>query len=420
MKVKPAPASKYFQDPVYGPIPVASPTLLRLIDSRAVQRLKHVRQLGTSFFTFLGAEHSRFSHSLGCLHLMGVVLGHLEREEGLRLGRELRDLALASALLHDVGHCAFSHTLEGVLGYHHEAMTVRLIQEDPQLKGILGSAARPVAGLIEGRRGSGIQATLKDLVSSQLDVDRLDYLVRDAHHTGLNSGAVDVPRIVSNFALDRGKLVVRERGSLAVEEYFLARYFMYWKVYFHKTSRCLELILRALLKRARFCLEDGSLSAASLSPALAQLFRRGAGVGVRAFLDHDDSDVLVAIKAWQYEKDPILRDLAGRFLNRRKFKLLREARSLDELLSPRQTERIRAFLEERRPGSAEYYFFEDRFGDLPYDPQDPVYLLSDSGSRLELSARSELIQGITRKLVHARYYVPHEVEEDIKKLLKKS
>lgn len=416
MKVKPAAKSKFFHDPVYGSFPVSSELILRLIDSRAVQRLKHIRQLGTSFFTFLGAEHSRFSHSLGCLHLMETVLQHLEREEGFKLDPSWNETARVAALLHDIGHCAFSHTLEGVLGHHHEDMTVRLILEDPQLGRILGPRARRVAEVIRGRARGREAAAVQDLVSSQLDVDRLDYLVRDAHYTGLDSGRVDVSRIVSNFSIHQGKLVVRERGTLAVEEYFLARYFMYWKVYFHKTSRCLELILKALLLRAKELHARGGLE--GLTPALARVFELGGRVSVADFLDHDDSDVLVGIKAWQYGGDSILADLSSRFLNRRKFKLLREARSLDELFTPLQVRRIRDYFERRQPGSSGYYFFEDQFGDLPYDKDNPVFLVTDQGKREELSGRSEIIRGVMKKLVHARYYVPHECEADIQKILR--
>ncbi len=406
--------TKYFHDPVYGPIAVSSPLLLRLIDSRPVQRLKHVRQLGTSFFTFLGAEHSRFSHSIGCQHLMSQVLRHLEEDEGLRLSAASRETALAAALLHDVGHYAFSHTLEGVLGHRHEEISVRLVLEDKDLKSVLGGAARDVAALIAGRGSSG----LKDLVSSQLDVDRLDYLVRDAHHTGVDSGRVDVSRIVDNLTLHQGRLVVREKGSLAVEEYFLARYFMYWKVYFHKTSRCLELILKALLRRARELHREGRLQGEGLTPALRSLFEEGASVSLRAFLDHDDSDVLVGIKAWQYGSDPLLKELSRRFLTRRKYKLIREAHRIDEMYSGRQLKRVRDYFEKLHPGSADTLFFEDHFGNAPYDLEHPVHLLTPGGRLEELSARSEVIRAVTHKLVHARYYAPHEHAEKVLNLLK--
>jgi HD superfamily phosphohydrolase len=411
-------ATKYFQDPVYGPIAVDSPLLLALIDTRAVQRLKHIRQLGVAYFTFLGADHSRFSHSLGAMRLMGQVLEHFSREQGLRFSAADKDLALAAALLHDVGHCAFSHTLEHVLGHDHEAMTARLIREDPQLKKILGGREALLSGLFAGKAPKGGLAVAKDLVSSQLDVDRLDYLVRDAHYTGVNSGAVDLSRIVASLALRQGRLLVKEKALLAVEEYFLARYFMYWKVYFHKTSRGLELILKGLIRRAKELHAAGMLEPESLSPALRALFEKGAKAPTRLFLDHDDSDVMVGIKAWQYGRDPVLSDLSRRFLNRRKFKLLLEARSIDEELSPKRRQRVREYFERRLKGSSDYYFIEDRIGTMPYDPSQPVWLLKENGAREDLGTRSRIIREVTRKLVHARYYVPAEDFPALQKLLK--
>lgn len=407
-------AAKYFQDPVYGQISVTSPLLKALIDTRAVQRLKHVRQLGVAFFTFLGADHSRFSHSLGCMRLMGEVLDHLSREEGLRLSADLRETALAAALLHDIGHCAFSHTLEGALGHHHEDMTARLMLEDPQLKKLLGGRARALSALFTGHS----ESVVKDLVSSQLDVDRLDYLVRDAHYTGVNSGQVDLSRIIGSLTVKQGRLMVKEKALLAVEEYFLARYFMYWKVYFHKTSRGLELVLRGIIRRAKELHARGELEHGSLTPALRAVFEKGSRAATRDFLDHDDSDVMVGIKRWQYGGDAVLAELSRRFLNRSKFKMVWEAKSLDEQLSPKKCQRMRDYFERLHPGSSDYFFIEDSIGTLPYDPAQPVWLLREDGKKEDLARRSLMIRDITQKLVHARYYVPAEHAPAILKMIK--
>jgi HD superfamily phosphohydrolase len=412
--------AKHFQDPVYGQISVSSPLLISLIDSRAVQRLKHIRQLGVAFFTFLGADHSRFSHSLGCMHLMNEVLEHLGREEGLRLSPEAREGAQAAALLHDIGHCAFSHTLEGALGHQHEDMTARLMREDPQLRKLLGRGGRGLAGLFSGATQDGGQklSVVKDLVSSQLDVDRLDYLVRDAHYTGVNSGKVDLSRIIGSFTVKQGRLMVKEKALLAVEEYFLARYFMYWKVYFHKTSRGLELVLKGLIRRAKELHAKSLLDPSSLSPALKAFFEQGNRVGTQDFLDHDDSDVMVGIKRWQYGEDPVLSELSRRFLNRQKFKMVWEARSLDEQLNPKKRQRLREYFERLHPGSADYFFIEDSIGTLPYDASQPVWLLNEDGRRENLALRSKMIRDITQKLVHARYYVPSEHAAVVLKMIK--
>ncbi len=416
----PRAASKYFQDPVYGQMAIRSPLLLGLIDTRAVQRLKHIRQLGVAFFTFLGAEHSRFSHSLGCMRLMEMALDHLSREEGLRVTAEQRELALATALLHDVGHCAFSHTLEGVLAHRHEIMSVRMLSEDLQIKKLLGSRAKTIGQILSGAKVSGTLSVVKDLVSSQLDVDRLDYLVRDAHYTGVNSGQVDLSRIIAQLTVRQGRLLVKEKGLLAVEEYFLARYFMYWKVYFHKTSRGLELILKGLLRRAKELMASDRLPEGGLSPALAAMLALGDRVSVAQFIDHDDSDIMVAIKAWQRAADPVLRDLSLRFLNRRKFSLIWEAEDLEAVPSPRARQRAHEFFEKRLKGSGDYYFIQDSIGTLPYDPELPVYVLAENGKKTDLARRSRLIQEITRRLAHARYYAPEEDAASVAKLLKGS
>ncbi|HTB21406.1 MAG TPA: HD domain-containing protein [bacterium] len=409
---------KYFQDPLYGQIAVDSPLLLGLIDSRAVQRLRQIRQLGVSYLTFLGAEHSRFSHSLGAMTLMGRALDHLEREDGLRFSPEGRELALAAALLHDIGHCAFSHTLERVLIGDHERMGVRLLREDHGLKALLRGRAGSLAAIMEGS-APGVEARLThDLLSSQLDVDRLDYLVRDAHYTGVNSGKVDLDRIIASLTVSRGRLAVKERGLLAVEEYFLARYFMYWKVYFHKTSRAMELLLMALLQRAKDLWLVGRLPRETASPALAALLDKGESVGVADFLDHDDSDVMVAIKRWMRGPDPVLAGLAERFVSRRKVKLLWEAATPEEDLPLATRRRVRAWFERRRPGSAESLLIEDRLGASPYDLRRPIMVVGPRGRR-ELSTRSRVVRDIAKPHLHARYYVPTEDLGAVQALLKR-
>jgi putative nucleotidyltransferase with HDIG domain len=410
---------KYFQDPLYGQIAVASPLLLALIDSRAVQRLRQIRQLGVSYLTFLGAEHSRFAHSLGAMTLMDRVLQHLDQEEGVRFSKANRELALAGALLHDIGHCAFSHTLEHTLGHNHEELGARLLREEPELKRILGPRAAALAALLQGTAKGREMTLIHSLLSSQLDVDRLDYLVRDAHSTGVNSGQVDLGRIIASFTVRKGRLMVKERGLLAVEEYFLARYFMYWKVYYHKTSRAMELLMKAAVGRAKALWREGKLPRESVSPALAAFLDRGPRVPVADFLDHDDSDVYVALKRWQHGPDPLLASLSSRFLLRKNLKMVWEAQTLDQDLSPRLRQRVREHFEKKLPGSAELFFIEDRLGSAPYDLSEPVFVAKEEGEE-ELSRRSRVVRDIAGKNLHARYYVPAEDVAAVAKILKAS
>lgn len=411
-----APKVKYFQDPLYGQIAVADPLLLGLIDSRAVQRLRQIRQLGVSHLTFLGAEHSRFSHSLGAMALMGRVLDHLAAE-GLRLDAEARRLAQAGALLHDIGHCAYSHTLEAQLIGRHEAMGARLLREDPELRRLLGPRAGRLAALLEGRLPGREGPLLKDLLSSQLDVDRLDYLARDAHYTGVSSGHVDLGRIVASFTVSGGRLAVKERGLLAVEEYFLARYFMYWKVYYHKTSRAMELLLQAALEEARRLWRAGLLPKDSATPALGALLEAGGRVAVADFLDHDDSDVMVALKRWAAGPPGRLAGLCGRFLRRRKLGLAWEARAPAEDLGPRRRAAAEALLRRRRGGPGPWLVL-DRLGRPPYDRKEEVMVTGPLGRR-PLSRVSKVVRDIATAAVHARYYAPQEDLAAVQALLRR-
>jgi len=337
----------------------------------------------------------------------------------VRFSARGRELAMAAALLHDIGHCAFSHTLETVLIGHHERMGARLLRGEPGLKAILHSRTEPLAVLMEGRAAGAEARVIHDLLSSQLDVDRLDYLVRDAHYTGVNSGQVDLGRIIASLTLSRGRLAVKERGLLAVEEYFMARYFMYWKVYFHKTSRAMELLLKAVLQRAKDLWTEGRLPRETASPALAAVLDDGPDVDAGAFLDHDDSDVMVAIKRWAKGPDPVLAHLAGRFISRRKVKLLWEAVTREEDLTPRVLKRVRDYFERRHPGSAESLLIEDRLGASPYDLAQPILVVGPRG-RHELSTLSRVVREIAGPHLHARYYVPAEDLSAVQALLKRS
>jgi HD superfamily phosphohydrolase len=348
--------------------------------------------------------------------LMDRALQHLEQEEGVRFSKTGRDLALAGALLHDIGHCAFSHTLENTLGHHHEALGARLLREDPELKKLLGSRGRTLAALMEGKAPGRELGLIDSLLSSQLDVDRLDYLVRDAHSTGVNSGQVDLGRIVASFTARNGQLMVKERGLLAVEEYFLARHFMYWKVYYHKTSRAMELLLKAAVGRARSLWHKRLLPRESVSPALAAFLDQGEAVPVADFLEHDDSDVFVALKRWQQASDPLLARLASGFLRRKKLKLVWEALTLEQDLPVKVRQKVRDYFERRQPGSAEAFFIEDRLGAAAYDQNQPVYVAGERGVE-ELSRRSRIVRDIAGKHLHARYYVPAEDAVAVGKLL---
>lgn len=318
--------TKLFSDPVHGfhAVPRA---LLPLVDAPEVQRLRRIRQLGVGFLVFPGAEHSRFGHALGAMALLADVLASLETK-GMRLSETERFAALAAALLHDVGHGPFSHTLEHDLlaGAPHEAMSRALIgrmqrrfaAEGSPLGGILALTLRIFDGAYE-------RPFLHDLISGQLDVDRLDYLRRDAFYTGVVEGQVGVDRLVKTLAVHDGgageRLVVEAKGAYAVENFLTARRLMYGQVYLHKTVLAGDQVLRAALARAKDRLGDVDV-AAGTSDALRFFLDADApdldDPAVQdAFLALDDAEVTVSLKRWRRAEDAVLADLAGSFLDRR-------------------------------------------------------------------------------------------------------
>jgi len=233
--------------------------MMRLIDTPEFQRLRRIKQLGLGLYTYQGAEHSRFTHSLGAFHLMSRVLDRLGEKH--QFETQDRTAARAAALLHDVGHGSFSHVMEKVLGFHHEKWTVEVVLSEVTEIGQLlrsYSAQLPakVAAIIEGKFQP---AALAQLVSSQLDVDRMDYLLRDSLMTGAKYGIYDLEWIINALAIDEenDRIYVAARGLYAVEEYLQARYYMFRQVYFHRTLRSAEAVLRAILRRALKLLESG-------------------------------------------------------------------------------------------------------------------------------------------------------------------
>src|SRR5205807_9533789 len=243
-------SQRIYRDPVHNIIPLRDDAegrlMMRLIDTPEFQRLRRIKQLGLGLYTYQGAEHSRFTHSLGAFHLMSRVLDRLGEKH--KFDARDRAAARAAALLHDVGHGSFSHVMEKVLGFHHETMTARAVSSpETEIGQVLGSysAELParVASIVEG---TFRPAALAQLVSSQLDVDRMDYLLRDSLMTGAKYGLYDLEWIINALQIDEqgDRIYVAARGVYAVEEYLQARYYMFRQVYFHRTLRSAEAVLR--------------------------------------------------------------------------------------------------------------------------------------------------------------------------------
>ncbi|MGB7922484.1 MAG: HD domain-containing protein [Pyrinomonadaceae bacterium] len=420
-------SERIYRDPVHNIIRLRTNTdegqlMVRLIDAPEFQRLRRIKQLGLALFTYQGAEHSRFTHSLGVLHLMTRVLDRLG--EKYSISEEDRAAARAAALLHDIGHGSFSHVMEKVLGFHHEAWTVRaVLSEETEigrvLKGYSPSLPARVAAIIEGNFQP---AALAQLVSSQLDVDRMDYLLRDSLMTGAKYGIYDLEWIINALQIDEenDRIFVAARGLYAVEEYLQARYYMFRQVYFHRTLRSAEAVLRSILRRALTLLEAGREVWCAPGTAFEKVLRREP-LTLKEHLEIDDSDILFHIKQWQGSSDSILRDLSRRFTERRLFKAIDldmpETERADFLAAAREATGAGGF-------DADYYFIEDHTGDVPYyslytaegaEPKALIYV-EDGYARphiREISEVSEAVRGLQRGYILHRACFPPEVKERV-------
>lgn len=355
---------KILRDPVHGSLPIPWPVLLDLIDQPAFQRLRSIRQLGMCFTTFHGAEHSRFQHVLGVMWLMHRVLDRWHQRGLCQLPLEERQSACAAALLHDVGHGPFSHALERVFSsVDHEALSRRIVRE--RLAPVLerhGLAAETVTAMMEGTYP---RLAFHELLASQLDVDRMDYLLRDSLYTGVRYGLFDLDRILGSLVpLEDGQggllAALDPKGVDAVEEFLFSRYFMQWQIYRHRTVRAAEALLRAVLERSRRAYERDPACLA-IPPNLLVLFR-GEDPSSESFLDHflllDDFDLFHAIKLWRSSSDTVLADLSRRFTERRPYKVLahpgpgEKLEAVERLVQQRFGDDWRFYLREDSPEDA--------------------------------------------------------------------
>lgn len=399
--------------------------MVRLIDAVEFQRLRRIKQLGLGLYTYQGAEHSRFTHSLGALHLMTRILGQLSDRTNIAI--EDRAAARAAALLHDVGHGPFSHAMEKVLGVHHEQVTMLAVTSpETTLHQILKSYSSEmplrVASIVEG---TFTPSALAQLVSSQLDVDRMDYLLRDSLMTGAKYGLYDLEWIINALQIDEeaDRIYVTARGVHAVEEYLQARYYMFRQVYFHRTLRSAEAVLRSALRRSLELVERGAEVWCVAGTAFEKILRRQP-LDITEHLSMDDSDVIFHMKQWQQSSDEVLSDLSERFVNRRLFKAI----DLDMPLDERKHFLAAARAVVERAGFApEYYFIEDRASDVPYygyytlegiEPRTRIYVEDGyAHPRIrEISEVSEVVRGLGRGYELHRICFPAEVKDEVYRL----
>ncbi len=422
-------SQRIYRDPVHNIIPLRDDAegrlIVRLIDAPEFQRLRRIKQLGLGLYTYQGAEHSRFTHSLGAAHLMTRILDRLSDSYDIDVQDRLA--ARAAALLHDVGHAPFSHAMEKTLGVHHEELTIAAItSEEITLCQILASHASElpdrVASIIAG---DFKPAALAQLVSSQLDVDRMDYLLRDSLMTGAKYGLYDLEWIINALQIDKenDRVFVAARGVYAVEEYLQARYYMFRQVYFHRTLRSAEAVLRSALRRALEITTRGGEVWHAPGAAFAKVLRRER-LTISEHLQIDDSDVIFHLKQWQNASDDILSDLSRRFVGRTLFKAIDLDMPMDErsdfMTAARDVVTHAGF-------DGEYYFIEDRATDVPYygyytgegDEEHGRIYVEDGYAHpqiREISEVSDAVRGLRRSYELHRVCFPAEVKDEVYRL----
>lgn len=320
---------KIFNDPVYGFITVSDPLIQKLIDHPYFQRLARISQVGLSDLVYPGAQHTRFHHALGAMHLMQEAI-HVLRSKGVTITEDESRGAQIAILLHDIGHGPFSHTLENTLltDYSHEDISLSVMQ-------LMNKEFHHELSLaITIFKGEYPKKYLHKLVSGQLDVDRLDYLMRDSFFTGVAEGVIGSQRIIKMMNVVNDELVIEEKGIYSIEKFLIARRLMYWQVYLHKTVIGAEVILNNALQRAKFLAEQGKqlFSTSSLRKFLYKEEYRTMTQDekINYFLQLDDYDLVSAIKEWVYSDDKILSDLCSRLMNRKLFRVKIQRNKIDE------------------------------------------------------------------------------------------
>ena len=308
--------SKLINDPLHGFVTLPSALVYDVVQHPYFQRLRRIRQLGMSEWVYPGATHTRFHHALGAMNLMVKALDTL-RGKGVEITEEEKEAAILGILMHDIGHGPYSHTLECTLaqGVNHEDISIMLME---RMNIEFGGALRLAIDIFRGDYHK--KPFLHQLISGELDMDRLDYLMRDSFYTGVSEGIVGVDRLIHMLNVKDGDLVVEEKGIYSVEKFLVARRLMYWQVYLHKTVIAADALLVSILQRAREMAKTGS-TLGSYHPLMHFLFK---DVNPDDFNEEDldlfvlldDIDIMSAIKEWQFHEDPILSEMSRRLLRR--------------------------------------------------------------------------------------------------------
>lgn len=375
---------KIINDPVYGFITIDDPLIFEIISHPYYQRLRRIHQMAFASLVYPGAVHSRLHHSLGAYHLMGLALTEL-RNKGVDITKEEEQGAKIAILLHDIGHGPYSHALERKLikGVHHEDISSLILQLlNEQFNGKLGLA-------IEIFSGTYTKQFLHQLVSGQLDVDRMDYLTRDSFFTGVIEGAIGYDRILKMLTVYEGQLMIEEKAIYTVEKFLVSRRLMYWQVYLHKTVVAAEKMLVKIIDRANELITGGiELHAASTNLNFFLKEHQPDGNFIKhleRFTQLDDTDIMCTLKNWCGHFDPVLGRLCKGLVDRKLLKIKLQSEPFDNLL----VEALRSDLADKLKitlEEASYFIFTGEASNTTYNPNDEhIKILYKDGTISDIS-----------------------------------
>ncbi|MGB0304114.1 MAG: HD domain-containing protein [Flavobacteriaceae bacterium] len=378
---------KIINDPIYGFIPIHNDLIFQIIEHPYVQRLRYISQMGLSYLVYPGAHHTRFHHALGAMYLMHRAVAVL-RQKRVEISNQEEEALYLAILLHDIGHGPFSHGLEGLIVQNtdHEELTVAIMRRlNREFDGALDMA-------LEIFTGTYPRKFLKQLVSGQLDMDRLDFLRRDSFYTGVAEGSVSAQRLIAMLHVVEDRLVVEQKGIHSVENFLVARRLMYWQVYLHKASLCAEQILMNLIRRARALNSTGI--DLGLSGPLMYFLSRDESLGLNdsgldEFLKLDDIDVISALKRWMNHQDFVLSELSQIIMKRKLLKIdIKE-----QAFSSKEIEQKRIKFADKHNLSldeASYFVFTGSISNLAYNQsKENIQLLKKDGSLIDVAQASD-------------------------------
>lgn len=390
-----------FNDPIYGFIRIRHPFLLELIDDPIFQRLRRITQMGLSSYVFPGAQHSRFEHAIGAMYLMSKAIRVLRLKE-VDISLEEEQGLLAAILLHDLGHGPYSHAMEHLLlsGVSHEDITLALMNKlNEKYNGVLDIA-------IEIFQGTYPKTFMNELVASQLDIDRLDYLKRDSFYTGVAEGNINSERLISMFEVIDGSLAIEEKGVFSVEKFLMARRFMYWQVYLHKTSFVAEELLLKIFKRVQELLQNNSyiFMSSSLHFFLSE-DRILDDEAVNHFVQLDDVDVMFAIKKWCESEDKVLSTLSKMLIERNLLAIDIKTKKISDSKLNKIKKSCMDHLNLSKE-EVEYFVFRGSIKNLAYNKKiNPIALANEDHELVNFDAAKDQSFSKTLSKSMEKYYI---------------